>query len=279
MSIKGVRQAELARAKVNLCLHVTGRRPDGYHRLDSIVVFPKLGDRIEVEPASQLSLAIKGPFAPGLSAGDDNLVIRAARLMGGKAAILLEKNLPVAAGIGGGSADAAAVLRALAKLNEAPLPDQARLTSLGADIPVCIGTHPQRMRGIGDDLSALPSLPPVWCVLANAGPMVATSAVFDSLETRHNSALPPLPDTFAKPEALFAYLSNTRNDLEAPARALQPLIGEVIEALRATGAALARMSGSGGTCFGLYKTQTDALAAATTLRTQYPKWWVAAAGF
>ncbi|QHQ37495.1 4-(cytidine 5'-diphospho)-2-C-methyl-D-erythritol kinase [Algicella marina] len=269
--------AEVARAKVNLCLHVTGLRHDGYHMLDSLVVFPDAGDRVEIEPSPHLSLTLCGPFGLSLSAGDDNLVTLAARLMttnGG--AILLEKNLPVAAGLGGGSADAAAVLR-LYRDQGGILPDAEVLARIGADVPVCIDSRPRRMQGIGEILSDIPELPPFWMVLANAGPSVDTGVVFQALEHKNNRPLPPLPPYFATAADMFEWLAQTRNDLAEPAMALQPQIVEVVSALsELPGCALARMSGSGGTCFGLFADQAPALRAAESLRDAHPAWWVVA---
>ncbi len=270
-------RSALARAKLNLCLHVTGKRADGYHLLDSLVVFPNVADRITIEDADKLSITVVGPFAMSAGNGDDNLVIQAARLMHDKAAFLLEKNLPVGAGIGGGSADAAAVIRLLSKRLGRPLPDANTLAELGADVPVCVLSRPQRMQGIGEILSDIPALPEMWCVLANAGPVVPTPAVFKALETPDGTALPPLPDSFATLDDVTGYLSETRNDLEPPARRLSPRIDEVLSGLSDTGAALVRMSGSGGTCFALYATKTAALTAADTLREAEPGWWVTAA--
>lgn len=284
--------AELARAKVNLALHVTGRRADGYHLLDSLVVFPPLGDRVEAElPATGsaghgsghdagLSLAIDGPFAIGLPADGDNLVLRAASLIcppGRGAALRLTKSLPVASGIGGGSADAAATLRELSRLWSVPLPDPAAILGLGADVPACLAQQPAIMRGIGEVLHPVGPLPDLWLVLANAGPAVPTAAVYRGLDTPANPPLPPLP---VRPSAddLLGWLGRTRNDLQPPALALAPVVATVIDAIAATpGCRLARMSGSGGTCFGLYASSADALGAADALRARAPGWWVAAA--
>ena len=270
---------ELAPAKVNLALHVTGRRADGYHLIDSLVVFPRLGDLIEAEPAAGLSLAIAGAFARDLGAGADNLVLRAAlalRRPGDGAALRLTKSLPVAAGIGGGSADAAAALRLLARLWQAPLPGPAALLRLGADLPVCLAGRSCRMRGIGETLAPL-ALPPFWLVLANPGVPLATAAVFAGLPRRDNPPLaapPALPDA----AALAAFLAAQRNDLEIPAAALAPPIAEARAALAAQpGCRLARMSGSGATCFGLFAAGPEALAAAAALIRARPGWWVAAA--
>lgn len=272
--------SELAPAKVNLALHVTGRRPDGYHLLDSLVAFPRTGDRLEAEPAPGLSLAIDGPFARDLGAGADNLVLRAALLLRGDAgpgaALRLTKSLPVASGIGGGSADAAAALRLLSRLWDRPLPPRTAQAGLGADVPVCTLGQACRMRGIGDDLAPL-ALPAFWLVLANPGVPVSTPAVFASLAGREN---PPLsePPAFPDAEALATWLAAQRNDLEAPAATLAPEIRAVLDALAETPACrLARMSGSGATCFGFFTAPEPALAAADILRDSHPAWWAVAA--
>lgn len=243
------------------------------------MVFPGLGDRLEAEPAEGLSLSLTGPHAHGLGAGADNLVLRAAALMrppGLGAALRLTKALPVAAGIGGGSADAAAALRLLGRIWDAPAPPPAAVLDLGADVPVCLASRPARMRGIGEDLAPL-SLPPFWIVLANPGVPTPTGAVFAALERRDN---PPLPDppAFAAAEALFRWLGEQRNDLEPPALRVAPVVATVLAALAGRpGCALARMSGSGATCFGLFASEAPATAAAAELRRAEPLWWVAAA--
>lgn len=271
-------EAELAPAKVNLALHVTGRRPDGLHLIDSLVVFPRLGDMVEAEPAATLSLAIDGPFACDLGAGPDNLVLRAALLLGAGrgAALRLTKSLPVAAGIGGGSADAAATLRLLARTWQTPLPGPQALLALGADVPVCLAGRACRMSGIGERLAPI-ELPPFWIVLANPGVPLATAAVFAGLTSRANPALPE-PPAFPAPEALFAWVADQRNDLETPATQAAPVVADAVAALAAqAGCGLARMSGSGATCFGLFGAKARALAAAAALRRARPAWWVAAA--
>jgi 4-diphosphocytidyl-2-C-methyl-D-erythritol kinase len=268
--------AELAPAKVNLALHVTGRRADGYHLLDSLVAFPRVGDRLAAAAAPDLSLAVEGPFAAALAAGD-NLVLAAARLLGpGRgAALTLEKALPVASGIGGGSADAAAALRLLARLWDLPMPGTAALVGLGADVPACVAGVACRMRGIGERLDPV-ALPGFWLVLANPGVPVATGAVFAGLAGRVGPPLAP-PPAFADVRALAGWLAAQRNDLEAPACALAP-VAETLAALGAQpGCLLARMSGSGASCFGLFATVAPAEAAAAALRRARPGWWVAAA--
>ncbi|MRX49755.1 4-(cytidine 5'-diphospho)-2-C-methyl-D-erythritol kinase [Paracoccus sp. S-4012] len=264
---------EAAPAKINLALHVTGRRRDGYHLLDSLVVFAEVGDRVTLEPGAA-SLTVTGPFAAGLDAGEDNLCLRALRLAGAEARITLEKRLPVASGIGGGSADAAAVLRGLARMGH-PLPD--RLERLGADVPVCLAGRATRMRGTGEILDPVPDLPPLAMVLANPGTPLSTPAVFAGLARTDNPGLPAIP-AFPDAATLAAWLHTCRNDLEPPALALAPQIGAVLEALRGTGSALARMSGSGATCFGLYASPRAAEAAAARIAATEPGWWVTATG-
>jgi 4-diphosphocytidyl-2-C-methyl-D-erythritol kinase len=265
---------EDAPAKINLALHVTGQRPDGYHLLDSLVVFAGVGDRLRFAPAPDLSLSVTGPMAEGVPTGPDNLILRAAALFGAGrgAAIALEKHLPHAAGIGGGSADAAATLRGLARLWNCPRPDRASVLTLGADVPVCLSLAPQRMAGIGDILSPVPPIPGLHAVLVNPRVAVPTGAVFRGLTSKQNTPMdPPDWDGF---DSFTEWLSRQRNDLEPPARALAPEIGEALTLLRNTGAALARMSGSGATCFGLFETEGQAADAARVISSAQPGWWV-----
>ncbi|MDN5785524.1 4-(cytidine 5'-diphospho)-2-C-methyl-D-erythritol kinase, partial [Pseudorhodobacter sp.] len=219
--------SETACAKINLALHVTGQRADGYHLLDSLVVFADTGDRIRVSEAENLTLNITGPQADKLKASPGNLVLRAARAFGlhKGAAITLEKHLPIASGIGGGSADAAATLRALAALWQVPLPPTAAVLALGADVPVCLGDRPCRMQGVGNIITPLPRpLPRVWLVLANPGVAVSTPTVFRRLTQRNNPPLPPtLPALHNLPD-LLTFLATTRNDLEPTATANTPEI-------------------------------------------------------
>ncbi|MCS6854305.1 MAG: 4-(cytidine 5'-diphospho)-2-C-methyl-D-erythritol kinase [Elioraea sp.] len=276
---------EAARAKVNLFLHVLGRRADGYHLLDSLVVFAEAGDVIFAEPAEALSLSITGPFAGGLEAGEDNLVLRAARSLAAAtgtvagARLTLDKRLPVAAGIGGGSADAAATLRALNRLWGLGL-DHPRLAAialaLGADVPVCLGSRAVRMGGIGEVLAPAPRLPRFGLLLANPGIPLATATVFAA---RAGPFDPPadLPEGWPDAIAMAKDLARFRNGLEAAARALCPPLAEVLDALSALpGALLARLSGSGPTAFALLATAEEAVLAAARLRTTYPAWWIAA---
>ena len=274
-----------AAAKINLYLHVTGRRGDGYHTLDSLVAFAGIGDGIEARPAADLSLAVEGPFAAGLSAGDDNLVLRAARALQAAvgteqgARLILQKRLPTASGIGGGSADAAATLRALMRLWNAR-PDAAVLDAialkLGADVPVCLGGVAAFMGGIGENLSPAPILPAASVVLVNPGQPVSTPEVFGRRQGAF-SAPARFSETPRDAAHLAQLLKARRNDLEAPARALCPAIGEVLAALdRCPGVLLARMSGSGATCFGLFAEVGAATEAAFALMRANPRWWVKA---
>ncbi len=273
-------ETALARAKVNLCLHVTGQRADGYHLLDSLVVFAETGDGISVTSAPDLSLRVIGPQGAGLGAGPDNLCLQAARAFGlpQGAAITLDKYLPIASGIGGGSADAAAVLLALSRLWKVALPDAAAVLALGADVPICLAGVPARMRGVGERVDPVFGLPDIWLVLANPGVAVSTPAVFRALARRDNPGLPEVLPHCATAAKLAEFLRAQRNDLEPAALTLAPQVGLVTAALSAQpGCLLARMSGSGATCFGLFLTAEQAEGAAQTLRLVHPDWWVQAA--
>jgi 4-diphosphocytidyl-2-C-methyl-D-erythritol kinase len=269
--------AEAAPAKINLFLHVTGRRDDGYHLLDSLVVFAGAGDRLTAEPAASLSLELDGPFGAALAGEEDNLVLRAARALAATAGIQagarlrLTKNLPVASGIGGGSADAAAALRLLARLWQLPAPDSGLALGLGADVPVCLAGRPARMQGIGERLLRAPTLPRFGLVLVNPGVAVSTPAVF---RARRDGFHPPaaLPDGWPDAAAMAADLALCANDLEAAAISLAPAVAEALAALAALpGALLARMSGSGATCFALFADPARAAAAAAEIAR--PGWW------
>ncbi|MGL4312091.1 MAG: 4-(cytidine 5'-diphospho)-2-C-methyl-D-erythritol kinase [Paracoccaceae bacterium] len=265
-----------APAKINLTLHVTGRRADGYHLLDSLVVFAGVGDRITAQPDERLDLQITGPMAGALVAASDNLVLRAAQLLnaGMGARIVLEKHLPVASGIGGGSSDAAAALRVLSRMWSARLPDTASLATLGADVPVCLTARPARMTGIGEHLADVPPLPEFWMVLANPNRGIATPDVFHALSGCFGAAM---PEVSAFPDAieLASFLRDCRNDLQPPAERLLPVISGVCDALAAQpGCLLARMSGSGATCFGIFSCRDQSDAAARNLHRAEPAWWV-----
>ncbi len=270
---------EFAPAKVNLALHVTGRRADGYHLLDSLVVFVDVGDVVTVQPSDRLSLKVTGPQSGGLTAGEDNLVLQAARLMGVPVALMLDKRLPVAAGLGGGSADAAATLRGIARLQGLPLPGAEVALGLGADVPVCLAGLPVRMTGIGETLAPVEGLPAAWLVLVNPGAAVSTLEVFRKLRHFDN---PPLPDElphFATAADLALFLHDLRNDLQPAAQQLAPEIAGVLRALQSCpGCLLARMSGSGATCFGIFADMATAEIAGAALRSARAKWWVAVGG-
>jgi 4-diphosphocytidyl-2-C-methyl-D-erythritol kinase len=283
---------EQARAKVNLTLRVVGRRFDGYHDLESLVAFADCADRLSLTPGSSLDLKTIGPLAGACGEAADNLVLKAARLLGQRlpdlkvGSFTLDKVLPVAAGIGGGSADAAAALRLLAQLNNLALDDErlqevALLT--GADVPVCLAQSPCDMTGVGETLLPV-SLPKIPCVLVNPRIPVATKDVFAALGLRNGELLvgasdilqaSAWPEPGASVEDWVEVLAENANDLEAPAMRIQPVIGEVIAALNATnGAWLARMSGSGATCFAIYENTAEAQRAAQKVQLDHPEWWV-----
>ncbi len=273
-----------APAKVNLTLHVTGQRADGYHLLDSLVVFADVADEISVRPADDLTLTVSGPFAEGVPIDDSNLILRAAKALRSArgvtagAALHLAKTLPHAAGIGSGSSDAAATLRLLADFWDVPElgVDDPAVLALGADVPVCLaGPAPYRMAGIGEELSPWPALPTAALVLVRPDVAVPTGPVFAGLATKNGAPMDVAPDLdFAS----FAHwLSTQRNDLQPPAIDLVPEIGAVIAALESQdGVAFAGMSGSGATCFGLVSDIADATAVADALRKSYPNYWIAA---
>jgi 4-diphosphocytidyl-2-C-methyl-D-erythritol kinase len=271
-----------APAKINLFLHVGEKRSDGFHELKSLVVFANVGDQLTFTPAKAFSLAVNGPFAGGLEGEGDNLIQRAARafasITGHKttAAVTLEKNLPVASGIGGGSADAAAALRGLARLNEAERgPLLAIAATLGSDIPACVLSQPLMMRGRGEQLELLKRFPRLHAVLVNPGVAVPTAKVFAALQKRGGLGNAPMDFDLSNAGALIAYLKTTRNDLEAPAESVAPVIREVLgELARMPGIGFARMSGSGATCFGLFSDQSMAEMAAIALAHSHPDWWI-----
>jgi 4-diphosphocytidyl-2-C-methyl-D-erythritol kinase len=272
---------EAAPAKVNLYLHVTGRRPDGYHLLDSLVVFAGASDLVEAAPAAGLTLDLRGPGGAALAEEPDNLVLRAARALAAaaglepRAALTLEKRLPVAAGLGGGSADAAATLRALSGLWGLGWP-ATRLrelaAGLGADVPVCVEGRPARMGGIGEVLGPAPVLPGYGLLLANPGLPLPTPAVFRARQGGFSEPA-TMPARLADAEALAAWLRPLANDLEVAAIALCPAVAEVLGAIAAQpGCLLARMSGSGATCFGLFPSPDAAARAAGLLPAAWWRW-------
>ncbi|MCJ8151507.1 4-(cytidine 5'-diphospho)-2-C-methyl-D-erythritol kinase [Shinella sedimenti] len=283
-TLSGFAVVEPAPAKINLALHVVGEREDGYHLLDSLVTFTAFGDCIALSPAGEDRFTLSGRFSGTLAAEGDNLVtrardrLRAALEQTGQSAppvhIHLEKNLPIASGIGGGSADAAATLRGLLALWHAHLPGDrldAIAIGLGADVPMCLAGRPLLARGIGEDITPV-ALPALFMVLANPLVGVSTPAVFRALASKRNGPL-ALQDM---PEDWLDAIAGLRNDLEPPARRLCPQIGELANDLAATDARVVRMSGSGASCFALYASDAMAEAAAASLRQQHPDWFITA---
>ncbi|WP_342642989.1 4-(cytidine 5'-diphospho)-2-C-methyl-D-erythritol kinase [Rhodoligotrophos ferricapiens] len=281
--------AELASAKVNLSLHVVGQRADGYHLLESLVAFTGEGDVVHFAASERLSLTIDGPFASGLESDPTNLVLRAAAALGVDACgIRLEKRLPVASGIGGGSADAAATLRGIMRRYQLSVPDDEldRIAlTLGADVPVCLRSRACFMAGIGERVETVGPLPDVGILLVNPRVAVATAAVFRELGLAARLAAgeepgsphPPLPAQWRDAAHFAEFITLCRNDLEAPAQRLAPVIAEVLDRLRQeTGCLVARMSGSGATCFGLFPTREQAAAAGTRIAADHPGWWLMA---
>jgi 4-diphosphocytidyl-2-C-methyl-D-erythritol kinase len=263
-----------APAKINITLHVTGQRADGYHLLDSLVVFADFGDRITVSPATQTRLTISGPMAKGVPTDARNLVVKAAELMGVTADIHLEKNLPTAAGLGGGSSDAAATLRALSQMAGQSLPDLAAQMTLGADVPLCMCPSWTRMRGIGDSLERLEIVQNLSLILINPGVSVPTGAVFQKLKDKNQAAM---QGDMAKLYGVdrIGWLLAQRNDLETSAMALEPVIGQVLQTLRnSDNCLLARMSGSGATCFAIMRDDKARDRSVERLKRNHPEWWI-----
>ncbi|MCF8495408.1 MAG: 4-(cytidine 5'-diphospho)-2-C-methyl-D-erythritol kinase [Alphaproteobacteria bacterium] len=291
MTVSRIESASFcAPAKINLYLHVTGRRPDGYHSLDSLVAFADTGDLLTLEPAKDFSFSIEGPFAGMFRGGENggdlhssNLVVRAVRAMAEIARqtprfrVVLTKNLPLASGLGGGSADAAAVLRALCDLWDLPMDDPRLLPlmmGLGTDVPVCLNSVPARLRGAGEILEDAPALPPLPAVLIHPDIPCPTSAVFARYAGPFSQS-PSLPETFGSPEDLIAFLKDRDNDLYPAAAALVPEITQALESLSAFETCLlARMAGSGSSCFGLFSTEEAARNASGILAARHPGWWV-----
>ena len=282
-----MRASAFAPAKINLFLHVGPANGDGMHPLCSLMVFADVGDRVMLRPAEGLSLSVTGPFAAGLGAGDDNLVMRAARAIiargGGAQAfhLTLDKQLPIAAGLGGGSSDAGAALRLLQEvLNPGPSDDDlaAAAAELGADGPACLAARPLIAEGYGERLSPAPVMPLLDAVLVNPGVASPTGPVyrmFDSLGLAAGAERPDLPDRFESAEDLAATMARLRNDLEPPAITLNPAIGQVMAALRdEPETLLARVSGSGATCFALCAGEGEAARLAQRVEQRRPDWWV-----
>lgn len=263
-----------APAKINLTLHVTGQRADGYHLLDSYVMFADVGDRVFIEAADEMALSVTGPRAAGVPDDARNLCWKAADFYGAKAAITLEKHLPAAAGIGGGSSDAAAVLQGLEQVYGRAVPFDT--LALGADVPVCMVRHAAHMTGVGDYVMPLFVEFPMPCVLVNPGVEVSTPEVFKRLASKNNPPMEPWPEGGGN-AAAYAWLDRQRNDLQDPAIEVQPVIAEVLTELKALpGARLVRMSGSGATCFALFDTFEEAEAGALALAAVRRDWWMKA---
>ena len=288
MDLSAASLAEHAPAKINLALHVTGRRPDGFHLIESLVVFARHGDRVTVAAASEDSFSASGPFGAGIPLDGCNLVVRARDALRRAAlysvrkpqpvSIHLAKHLPIASGIGGGSSDAAAALKALAQLWGIGLTSEqlAELgRQLGADVPMCLHCSPLVARGIGEQIEPVAGFPALPLVLVNPGIPVSTPDVFRALASRENPGLPP-PPINNRPEDIRDWLISTRNELQSPAISIAPAISEALDALTAAGAGFARMSGSGATCFGLFATSDGAARAAAQIQARQPGWWVIA---
>jgi 4-diphosphocytidyl-2-C-methyl-D-erythritol kinase len=281
-----------APAKINLALHVVGQRADGHHLLESLVTFADHGDRVALQPAHVDRFTVSGRFSRDLPTSaedrDGNLVLRARDLLrreltsrgnaAGPVHLHLEKNLPVASGIGGGSADAAATLRGLLALwgaRIAPASLKGLALELGADVPMCLDGRPLLAKGVGEELTPLSELPSLSIVLANPLVAVSTPVIFRTLAKKANPPL-ALPHGIGTTEEWLKAMAGMRNDLEPPARALEPSIKKVSDALGAAGAGLARMSGSGATCFGLFDSDESAAAAAQRISADHPGWYVLA---
>jgi 4-diphosphocytidyl-2-C-methyl-D-erythritol kinase len=286
--------AEHAPAKINLALHVTGRRPDGFHLIESLAVFTRHGDRVAVAAASEDSFSASGPFGAEIPLDGSNLVVRARDALRSLAnlhsvrrphpvSIHLTKHLPIASGIGGGSSDAAATLTALNRLCSFGLTSE-QLTEigqqLGADVPMCLCSSPLIARGIGEQIEPAAGFPALSMVLVNPGVAVSTPEVFRALASWENAGLPPLPLVKREGQLAFGdicrWLTSTRNDLQALAVSIAPAITQAIDTLTAAGAGFARMSGSGATCFGLFETPAAAARAAAQIQARQPGWWVVA---
>ena len=271
-----VKLQALSRVKVNLYLHIIGKRADGYHNLDSLVAFPEIGDKILVSPSNSINLKITGKSKKELNE-KENLILKAIKLLKNRkmgADIHLIKDTPISAGLGGGSSNAAVSLKLLSKLWNVPLPPINELVLLGADIPVCMDWRLQRMQGIGEKNSFVASPDSLWIVLLNNGDRVPTSTVFQGLAQNEFSGLVNVPRLNEK-NILIKFLKSTRNDLEKAAIKNYPAINDLINSLNLTsGCLVARMSGSGSTCFGLYEKKDEAEKAKKHLLNKFPNAWI-----
>jgi 4-diphosphocytidyl-2-C-methyl-D-erythritol kinase len=279
---------EQARAKVNLTLHILGKRPDGYHELDSLVVFADLCDELSFTPAPEDRLTLEGPFGGAIDG--ENLIFKAKRVVAGWLGreiygdFRLNKNIPVAAGVGGGSSDAAAAIRILLRAYGNPAAESfiERAAAVGADVPVCLYNRAAWMRGLGERVTPAANVAPLPAILVNPRIKVSTAEVFKRLNAGpyQPDQVPPSPLSkadFSSPAKAAAALKHGRNDLEAPAVAVEPAVEHTLDAIRRQeGCLLARLSGSGPTCFGLFPTQEIAKTAAEAVAREHPSWWVAA---
>lgn len=276
-----------APAKINLALHVVGQREDGYHLLESVVCFVEIGDEILIQTNAakiDFSLFIKGPFSAELNSSllddKDNLVLRAAHFAASKNDVMigkkitLTKNLPISSGIGGGSADAAATIRAIAQMSGTDISQDmiAASANLGADVPMCLHSKPLIARGIGDEIELLTDFPTFHLLLVNPNVAVSTPQIFKTLTSKNNSLLSALPEN----KNWVEYLSAQRNDLEKPAIEAEPVIANVINTIKANGALLARLSGSGATCFGIFENAEACDIARMKIADAHPNWWCVA---
>ena len=276
----------IAPAKINLALHVVGKRSDGYHLIESLAVFAEDGDHLSAEPADADDITVAGRYAAQVPLGEANLIIRARDLLRDRfgeaatppVALRLEKHLPVASGIGGGSSDAATTMRMLAQLWKLETEDAelAQLgLQLGADVPMCLAARPLLARGIGEEIEPLKRFPALFVVLVNPGVPLATAHVFQALSRADNETM-PIISADGNADAVIDWLVGTRNDLEEPAMSLAPEIADALQALRDGGAAVARMSGSGATCFGIFRSKAEAERAAAAISAAAPAWFVSA---
>ena len=268
---------QVAKAKINLCLHVTGQNMEGYHLLDSLVAFANYGDELVFHDNEKIEIVSEGKFGKDLSniKIQKNIIFKTLKSLNLSSGvkIKLQKNLPVSAGIGGGSADAAATLRGIFQQKNIPFPPDDGL-ALGADVPVCIKSTTQRMQGIGEKLTDVKVFPKLAAVLVNSGDKVSTPVIFKLLKNKDNQDIGNLPNKKMTFTQTVHYLSELRNDLELPAFELIPNIKNVITLLNNSGSSLSRMSGSGATCFGLFADFELAKSAANNISTDNPNWWV-----
>ena len=263
-----------APAKINLCLHVLGQRPDCLHILDSLVAFLDCGEWVELRKAAQTTLRVIGPQLENMAVTENNLVLKAALMFpaGCTTEIILHKTMPIASGIGGGSADAAATLKAMAQLWNVPLPPLAAQLVLGADLPACMESGPILMQGVGDLISPVKNIPKLFACLANSGEAVSTALIFKKLVSKFNQAMDPTPTA---PLNWLYWLAQQRNDLQPPALIAHPIIASVLCQLKTHNPIVSRMSGSGGTCFAVFENLESAKNCAQGIRYANAKWWTA----